>query len=218
MPLPAPIRRLTPDRVRHSERLRSVALGVGLIPPRPMHTQGESDLLAKLARGAKTVVELGTYEGSSAVVFCRALGPDSTLHLVDSYEGNALAFGWQGTERATKRVLARTAKDGGPKLEWHVTRTAQAAREWDGTPIDVLFIDADHTEEGCRADWDNWNDYVAPGGAVAFHDARVGQPGGTHAWPGPTAVVDMLFRGEEALAGWTIEGEIDTMVAVRREG
>jgi predicted O-methyltransferase YrrM len=219
MPLPAPIRKLTPDKLRHSERLRSVALGAGLIPPRPMHTTGESNLLEQLASrpGVKTVVELGTYEGSSAVIFCRVLPPEATLHVVDSYEGNALLFGWQGTEKATKKVLARESKKhNGPQLRFHIKRTDVAARDYDGPPIDVLFIDADHTEEGCRADWDNWHGHVAENGAVAFHDARASQPDGGHAWPGPTAVVDSLFRGENKLENWVIEAETDTMVAVRR--
>jgi len=216
MALPAAIRRRTPARVRDSERLRSFALGAGLIPPRPMHTDGEASLLARLAQGRRVVVEIGTYEGSSAVVLAGAMSLDATLHLIDSYEGNALLFGWQGTERATKRLMDRVVRErGGPRVAWHVARSGDVARDWSGE-IDFLFIDGDHTEAGARADWDAFSPFVVSGGVVAFHDARSGHPGGPHAHPGPTAVVDALFRGDAPVEGWRIAEEVDSVVAVER--
>jgi MMP 1-O-methyltransferase len=216
MPLPVSVRRLTPARIRDSERLRSFALGAGLIPPRPMHTDGEAGLLGRLAQGRRTVVEIGTYEGSSAVVLAEAMALDATLHLIDSYEGNALLFGWQGTERATRRLMERVTRErGGPRVQWHVARSGDVAARWAGD-IDFLFIDGDHTEPGARADWEAFSDFVVPGGVVAFHDARSGHPDGPFAHPGPTAVVDALFRGDAPLDGWRIVDEVDSVVAVER--
>ncbi len=37
-------------------------------------------------------------------------------------------------------------------------------------PYDFVFIDADHSYEGVRADWENYSPMVADGGMVAFHD------------------------------------------------
>jgi predicted O-methyltransferase YrrM len=205
-----------PARLKNSERLRGFALRAGLVPPRPMHSEAESELLARVARGRRTVVEIGTYEGSSAVVFARAMDRDATLHLIDSYEGNALLFGWKGTERATRRVMERATRErGGPRVEWHVARSETVAEGWSG-PIDLLFIDGDHSEEGTRRDWEGFSPHVVVGGVVIFHDARVGQPRGGDAGPGPTLVVDSLFRGERALAAWRIAEEVDSCVAVER--
>lgn len=39
-----------------------------------------------------------------------------------------------------------------------------------GSSVDLLFIDADHTYEGCRHDWLTYAPFVRPGGVVAFHD------------------------------------------------
>ena len=36
--------------------------------------------------------------------------------------------------------------------------------------IDLLFIDADHSYEGCLNDWLSWNRFLAPGAIAAFHD------------------------------------------------
>jgi hypothetical protein len=77
-----------------------------------------------------------------------------------------------------------------------------------------VFIDGDHSYEGCREDWRMWRDHVAPGGFAAFHDARAGQPGG-HGAPGPTRVVDEAFRSGDEI-GWTLADEIDALVVVRK--
>lgn len=38
-------------------------------------------------------------------------------------------------------------------------------------PIKVLFIDGDHTYEGCKDDWNNFSPFVVKGGWIFFHDA-----------------------------------------------
>jgi hypothetical protein len=50
---------------------------------------------------------------------------------------------------------------------------------------------------------------------IAFHDARLGAPDGTGS-PGPTSVVDELFRQSDPPAGWRVAEEIDTLVVARR--
>lgn len=214
MPLPAGLRRLTPAPLRDSPRLRGLALGAGLIPPRPMHTADEAALLRRLVAARACVVEVGVYEGSSSVELVDAMGPDATLHLVDPYIENALRSGWRGVERATRRTVERAAaRHGGPHLSWHVCTSEEAAREWDAGSVDVVFIDGDHTREGARLDWDLWHPRVPAGGVVVFHDAREGKPDG-RGLPGPTAVVDELFRGASAVPGWVISDEVDSAVAV----
>ena len=45
----------------------------------------------------------------------------------------------------------------------------EAVKQWDG-PIRLLFIDGDHSYEGCRRDFELWSPFVVPGGIIAFHD------------------------------------------------
>ena len=216
MPLPKAVRRLTPDRLRESVLLRAVAVGSGLIPPRTMHTAGESALLAELVRDRRTIVEIGVYEGSSAVVLARAAPPEATLHLIDPFTNTALRPGQRGTEHATRRVVARAvAGRAGPKVEWHVELSEQTAAGW-SRPVDMVFIDGDHSEAACRLDWELWSRLVEPGGVVALHDARDGKSDG---WglPGPTAVVDGLFRDADPAPGWRLVREADTIVVVERQ-
>jgi predicted O-methyltransferase YrrM len=218
MALPRALRRLAPDRLRDDVRLRALMVGGGLIPPRTMHSEDDAGVLRAVAEGRRTVVELGVYEGSSAVVLCEVLDAGAELHLVDPFghHATALPAGWGATERATRRVVARAARrHRGPAVRWHVDLSADVARTWSG-PVDLVFIDGDHSEDGVAEDWALWSPFVVEGGVALFHDARLSQPGG-RGLPGPTAVVDRLFRGADAVAGWRIAREADRSVAVVRQ-
>lgn len=57
----------------------------------------------------------------------------------------------------------------------------------DGDPVDLLFIDGDHTFEGVKADYEMYSPLVHPAGVIAFHDiCRHPQM--------PQVGVDMLWR------------------------
>lgn len=217
--LPARLRHLTPERLRDDVRLRALAVGLGVIPPRTMHSLDDARVLLDAARDARRVVEIGVYEGSSALALCRALGPGSELSLVDPFghHPDALPNGWGATEWATRRVVARAARQLGeraPRVRWYVALSEEVAEHWSGE-ADVVFIDGDHSEAGCELDWISWREHVPVGGRVVFHDARASRVGG-RGLPGPTAVVDRHFRSAEAVPGWEIAAEADRTVAVRR--
>src|SRR3954453_2293156 len=107
MALPKAIRRLTPDRVRDAPRVRAVAVGTGVIPPRTMHSDGEAALLAELASGRRRVVEIGVFQGSSAVVVWGVLDPVAELHPADPFghQPSALREWAAATDWATRRVV-----------------------------------------------------------------------------------------------------------------
>ena len=46
-----------------------------------------------------------------------------------------------------------------------------------GKKVNVIFIDGDHTYEGCKADIDNWYPQMAEGGVMTFHDCDATSPG-----------------------------------------
>ena len=151
-------------------------------------------------------------------MLCDVLGAGAELHLVDPYgtHADALPRGWGASEWATRRTVARAVprRDGdGPDVHWHVARSHDVALAWQGA-ADLVFIDGDHSEEGCELDWSDWSAVVPVGGRVVFHDARAGRTGG-RGLPGPTAVVERCVR-TAGPAGWEIEAEGDrTVVALR---
>jgi MMP 1-O-methyltransferase len=224
-PLPTRLRQLAPDRLRDNVHVRALAVGRGLIPPRAMHSKEDARVLIDAATGARRVVEIGVYEGSSALVLCAALGPAAELHLIDPFgrRPNALPSGWGATEWATRRVVARAARRRGaqaPQVCWHIALSNEVAAHWSAA-VDLVFVDGDHSEGGCELDWRCWRPFVPVGGQVIFHDARADRPGG-RGLPGPTAVVRRHFRDPARLksggreAGWELVAEADRTVAVRR--
>jgi hypothetical protein len=218
--LPQALRRLTPSRARDDVRLRALAVGLGLIPPRTMHSPQDARVLLDAARDARRVVEIGVYEGASALALCDALGAGAELHLIDPFGSHpdALPRGWGASEWATRRVVARAVRRRGreaPLVRWHVALSSDVAARWSGE-VDLVFIDGDHSEAGCELDWSSWRGLVSLGGRVVFHDARAGETGG-RGLPGPTAVVARHFRGE-GIPGWKLLAEADRTVVVRRIG
>ena len=152
-------------------------------------------------------------------MICDALPPVAHLHLIDPFtdeSGWAMRPGWHGTPAATRLAVRRRCRSGGPRVRWHIARSQDVGRDWQGPGVDVVFVDGDHSPGGCREDWEVWHPHVRLGGALAFHDARLGAPGGTGS-PGPTSVVDELFRRSGPPHGWRLANEVDTLVVARRD-
>lgn len=215
---PQTLRSLAPERLRDDVRLRALGVGVGLIPPRTMHSAEDARVLLGAARGARRVVEIGVYEGASALTLLGVLGAGAELHLIDPFgrRPDALPSGWGATEWATRRVLARAERGLGgdsPSVQWHAALSHEVAASW-SQPVDLVFVDGDHSEAGCELDWDCWHPFVAVGGQLVFHDARADRPGG-RGLPGPTSVVARRIRAAGDPA-WEIAAEADRTVAVRR--
>jgi predicted O-methyltransferase YrrM len=87
-----------------------------------------------------------------------------------------------------------------------------AAAAWEQGPADWLFIDADHSYEGCRDDIAAWLPHLKPSGILLFHDYH------PTFFPG---VVDAVseWRKREARAGraWRMLGHVTTLIAYARE-
>jgi Methyltransferase domain len=216
--VPQLLRSLTPARVRDDVRFRAAALGFGLIPPRTMHSEQDARALLDATAGARRVVEIGVYEGASALALADRLGAGAELHLIDPFghHPDALPGGWGASERATRRLLTRATRRLGasaPVIHWHVALSHDVAVGW-RDDVDVVFIDGDHSEAGCELDWLDWSPFVSSGGRVVFHDARADCADG-RGLPGPTAVVGRHLRGR-GTPGWEIVAEADRTVVARR--
>lgn len=77
-------------------------------------------------------------------------------------------------------ICERSSAD--PDVPWLATM---------GVPIDVLFVDGDHTYEGVAADFANWETSMRTGAIVAFHDTV---ENGTRDEPGVRRFVGELKR------------------------
>jgi len=52
----------------------------------------------------------------------------------------------------------------------------RVAQELGDRKVDFLFIDGDHTESGVAQDYNDYKEFVRPGGIIAFHDIIENQP------------------------------------------
>lgn len=94
------------------------------------------------------------------------MAADGTITGIDPHEPGRLGVSF---ERLTaSREISRHHRGRAVLLR---TRSSDAATAWT-SPIDFLFIDADHTWSGIERDWRDWLPHVVAGGIVALHDSH----------------------------------------------
>ena len=136
---------------------------------------GESThFLYALVRALKPrmIVEIGSARGRSTCTMALACKENGggVVVAVDPHTPNAWSDG--GSEVGTFEFLNARLDLYGLRQHCRIIRSisAEAARDWK-TPIDLLFIDGDHTYEGVKADWLNFHKHLTPKSVVAFHDS-----------------------------------------------
>jgi predicted O-methyltransferase YrrM len=131
-----------------------------------------SYLLYGLARSMKPelAVEIGSARGKSAAAVGMALKENGRgkLMAIDPHRQTE----WNDHESVDTfevinyhlRVLEVT-----DYVEIVRKTSDEAAKAW-SRPIDMIFIDGDHSYEGVKRDWDLFVPHVRPFGVVVFHD------------------------------------------------
>ena len=64
-----------------------------------------------------------------------------------------------------------------PRVDDTIFIQADSTRAFIEEKVDVIFIDGDHSYEGCKADIDNWYPQMAEHGVMLFHDVDASSPG-----------------------------------------
>jgi MMP 1-O-methyltransferase len=133
--------------------------------------------------GVGPIAEVGTYCGKSTIYLAAAASEAGQLVVtVDHHRGSEeIQPGWEHhdpelVDPATGRMdslpffRATLAAAG---LEEHVVAvigtSADVSRLWRAR-LGLLFIDGGHSEASVATDYEGWAPFVAPGGALAFHD------------------------------------------------
>lgn len=111
------------------------------------------------------VVELGTAAGGTFMVWCEVAQENATLVSVDLDQDEERILGY-AHPRQTVRVI---------EGDTHDPNTRRQVEDYVGH-IDLLHIDADHSGDAVRADWDDYSELVRPGGHIVFHDISDGGP------------------------------------------
>jgi cephalosporin hydroxylase len=120
-------------------------------------------------RNPSTVLEIGTGRGGTLYTWCRALEPE----LVISVDLPGGTYGGGYTESKTK-LFSQFTDDADLQFvrrNSHDTATRDRVDALLGDrDVDFLYIDADHSYEGVKRDFELYRSLVADDGMVALHD------------------------------------------------
>lgn len=120
------------------------------LPPR------ELAALVELARGRKSVVELGTGTGWTTLVLALA----EPGRIVRSYD----------TQVKPQRAAYFALADADSRRRVLLVEGRGEEAEPPPEPVDLLYIDSNHEREIVRRSFERWRDRIACGGFVAFDD------------------------------------------------
>lgn len=119
-------------------------------------------LLIHAPNGIKNVLDVGTCLGGTAYIFSQlATGKVITIDLSRNNDGREPMYRKMKTKVP---IIEVTGNSTDPVV-------MQAVRNiLDSEPVDLLFIDGDHSYNGCKADFINYSPMVRNGGWIGFHD------------------------------------------------
>lgn len=161
-----------------------------------------SVLMSYGARSPGVIVDIGTYQGGSAIAL--ASGGTQRVYSIDIHEDHETRTGIGHFLYTThdRRAAEEHIESFGltDRIELVRANSTQVGLEWD-TPIGVVFVDADPADavENVRC----WSRHVVPGGWMILHD--VGEP------TVQDAAAMLLESGD-----WSIERARDRLVVYRK--
>ena len=138
---------------------------IGLAGPETQTTEAERECLVRHASGRRRLVEIGVWHGVTTSRLRSVMASDGVLSAVDPFPPGRLGF---SAQKQIAHYEVDRIRNGA--VRWLETHSAEAAVGHE--PVDFIFIDGDHSEQGTLQDWLAWKDLVQPGGIVAIHDSR----------------------------------------------
>jgi predicted O-methyltransferase YrrM len=130
------------------------------------------------SKARRGIVEVGRYNGGSTLIFA-IINPDVPIYSIDIAPRD---------DERLRSVLA--GEQAGENV--HLLIGDSQHGQFEEVPdqgYDLLFIDGDHSYEGCLADLENWWPGLAAGGSLLLHDCY-------HGCPVQAATEDFLARNE----------------------
>lgn len=147
----------------------------------------------------RCVVEIGCFTGISSVWMASGLeqlGGDGVIHSVDLF--NEIMPGPHTHYRYLRDPLSYARQSAGEaglseRVHFHKMNSREMGRRVGQTikrPIDLIFIDGDHSIQGCFEDFFLFYPHIAVGGYIVLHDIYPERCG----WDGPRYLIDSFIK------------------------
>jgi predicted O-methyltransferase YrrM len=186
---------------------REVARGAGSQALRIFSHTNPRELagLYKLARAAgqgAVGLEIGAHLGASSCYLAAGLAPSGgRLLCVDTWHNETMNDGLRDTFPEFQANTARLAAVITP-----LRKRSDLLDDGDVPgPIDLAFIDGDHSHEAVQGDFERVTRWLRPGGTVVFHDFSAFAPG-----------VQRVVGGALASDEWRFGGLVDSLIWLTR--
>jgi len=150
----------------------------------------------------RVVVEIGTHRGGTLVCWAAVASPSAHIVSIDMPTDEWTGLGAREEDLARVRALLKpsqrlTAIGSDSHAPSTRARLDDALR---GAPVDLLWIDGDHSYTGVKQDFEMYGGLVRAGGIIALHDVRA-----SDLWPGFGSPafwqeIKPRFRAEELVA------------------
>lgn len=127
---------------------------------------------SKFKKRKVNYLEIGSRHGGSLYAISNFLEKSSKIISIDLPNS---VWGFEGTEKKLKEVMKKLQLKGycshliladSQKIETKIKLLKYLGFE----KLDILFIDADHSFNGVKRDWDLYSSLVKLGGIIVFHD------------------------------------------------
>ena len=164
---------MTPRATTFSDTFASIADVEGWM------TEGQARRLwdrAAALRAGDRIVEIGSYQGRSAIVLATAAPVGVEVVAIDPHAGNdrgpqQIVGPAEDGQRDHEAFKANLEQNGVRGRVRHVRRPSQEAGTEVEGEIDLLYIDGAHRYAPARSDIVRWGARVAAGGTLLIHDS-----------------------------------------------
>lgn len=159
------------------------------------------------------VVNIGAGAGTSGLAFLETRD-DVILHTIDITDASS-PFGCLHAEREVVQGAGLGHLFGVRWFQHHVDSKLLAAN-WSGEPVDIVFIDGDHTYEGAVGDILLWLPHIRKGSYMAVHDYHKAGLPQTEDSPHPLVWEDVDKAVDEYLIGkYDVIAQVESLIVFR---